>query len=270
MEFDGCYTETDWFAYQPGVVNNITVEACAERCYTDGFPFAGMRTVVQEEGVPNESGCECGCNTDGLVSTNSSLCTATCTLFPETTFDFSCPTEDGFMALFSVQVPTPFCDINPICEEATQVNVREMCTENLTLVYALVISILVILIVGGAVFCFMKRRTFCRARRGPSQSMKRQILQDQLIGEISAGSLVQQVNQSWVIDFHKITMGKMIAAGSSGQVYAGVFDGKPVAVKELFSVLFDPESLKDFKDEVSRAYKNPTAFTSFENVPIRH
>ena len=58
------------------------------------------------------------------------------------------------------------------------------------------------------------------------------------------------MNQSWVIDFHKLTMGKMIAAGSSGQVYAGVFDGKPVAVKELFSVLFDPESLKDFKDEV--------------------
>jgi hypothetical protein len=37
---------------------------------------------------------------------------------------------------------------------------------------------------------------------------------------------------------------------SASPRYAGIFDGKPVAVKELFSVLFDPESLKDFKDEV--------------------
>ena len=73
------------------------------------------------------------------------------------------------------------------------------------------------------------------------------------MGQISADSLVQAGQQSWVIDFNKITMKEMIAAGSSGQVYAGVFDGKPVAVKELFSVLFDPESLKDFKDEVCYA-----------------
>jgi len=239
--FFGCYEGVDWFAYQPEDSANMTVADCGALCYRDGFAFAGMRAIT---GSPNS--CECGCTVENLEELDSSLCEEPCSADPDSTYGDQCPSNEAYISIFSIATEDPFCNINQICDADT----RELCEENLTMTYAIVITVLCVLVVAGVVFCFYKRHMLCRNHNGPSAIMKRQILQDQLIGQISTESLVQQVQQSWVIDFHKITMGKMIAAGSSGQVYSGVFDGKPVAVKELFSVLFDPESLKDFKDEV--------------------
>jgi serine/threonine protein kinase len=247
MKFEGCFIDSDWYSYAAGELLNITVAECAERCYIDGFPFAGMRSIVFDNAsIPNESGCECGCDR-AAMQVSSDNCSAPCNLRPETRMDNQCPSTSHFMSLFEIYVPDPYCDINPICDA----EIRSECDTLDDMVFTIVISILGVLVVGGIIFCFQKRDLICRKYRGPSDSVKRQILQDQLIGRISTDALIHTVQQSWVIDFHKITMGKMIAAGSSGQVYAGVFDGKPVAVKELFSVLFDPESLEDFKDEAS-------------------
>jgi hypothetical protein len=250
--FNGCFTAADWYLLPGQLEYNSSIVSCAVKCFNDGFPFVGMKMVVGA-GVPNLSECECGCNVGKLVQVADDLCTSPCTLSSTSPYDHFCPNENNYMSLFAIATPDPFCNVNQICDDLNNSTTRDECEQGayvLNLTYAVVVSVLAALVVGGGAFCYAKRRTICRDRRGPSQSMKRQILQDQLIGEISAESLVQQVNQSWVIDFHNITMGKMIAAGSSGQVYAGVFDGKPVAVKELFSVLFDPDSLKDFKDEV--------------------
>ena len=115
-------------------------------------------------------------------------------LDPVTIYDSQCPDASGVMSLFAIVVPDPFCEINPICEEVDVITTREQCEENLTVTYAVIIASLIVVLIGGGIFCFVKRRTICRNRRGPSQSMKRQILQDQLIGDIG-DNLVQQVRR---------------------------------------------------------------------------
>ena len=57
---------------------------------------------------------------------------------------------------------------------------------------------------------------------------------------------------AYSIPFHHLKIGKLLAAGGAGQVYEGTFSGQPVAIKELFSVLFDPGFLEDLKAEAVR------------------
>ena len=54
---------------------------------------------------------------------------------------------------------------------------------------------------------------------------------------------------AYSIPFNHLKIGSLVAAGGAGQVYEGTFSGQPVAIKELFSVLFDPEFLEDLKAE---------------------
>ena len=57
---------------------------------------------------------------------------------------------------------------------------------------------------------------------------------------------------AYSIPFDHLKIGKLLAAGGAGQVYEGTFSGQPVAIKELFSVLFDPQFLTDLKAEAVR------------------
>ena len=58
---------------------------------------------------------------------------------------------------------------------------------------------------------------------------------------------------AYSIPFEAIKIGKLLAAGGAGQVYEGTLSGQPVAIKELFSVLFDPAFLADLKTEAVRS-----------------
>ena len=46
-------------------------------------------------------------------------------------------------------------------------------------------------------------------------------------------------------------LNEFIARGASGQIFRGTLDGSPVAVKELVSVMFDPEQLNEFVNEAA-------------------
>ena len=215
--FDGCFIDSeDWYAYQPAdMATNVTVETCSQRCYVDGFPYAGSSTSIaclafdtkclvvlagqcfsqwpncdlclpncysiahsrrllsvasrllvfgfsglrsiEIDGVPNVSGCECGCSTVELLSVLASSCSTACTLLQSdetlSTYDYMCPESTDYLAIFKLLVPEPFCEINPICNLAT----RETCEENMTLIYAIVISALAVVVFGAALFCWIKR-----------------------------------------------------------------------------------------------------------------
>ena len=245
-----CFNKSsDWYSYEPELTEFSTVN-CANKCYVDGFEFAGV-SVVENSTTHEVIGfiCECGCDliADDMHPVSESNCQSSCVV-GDSGAGF-CPNSAEFISTFNISVEDPFCKINPICD----VSEYDVCQQELQLVYGIVVAALVaVLIIIGLIVLYNRHKMCARCRehgRG-SPRIKKKVTNGLLTDDHNSHELVQSVQQSWVIDFHKITMGKMIAAGSSGQVYAGDFEGKPVAVKELFSVLFDPEALKDFKDEV--------------------
>lgn len=64
--------------------------------------------------------------------------------------------------------------------------------------------------------------------------------------------------QRYEIDPAELVLGQKLAAGASGQVMKGSYHGAAVAVKEVFSLMFQgdeqdlQDSLSDFSKEVSR------------------
>ena len=51
----------------------------------------------------------------------------------------------------------------------------------------------------------------------------------------------------FVIPFAQLEIGEVFAAGAHGQVRKGSFAGKAVAIKQLLSVMFNPEQTEAFK-----------------------
>ena len=96
-----------------------------------------------------------------------------------------------------------------------------------------------VLVVTGIVLAVVFLRQHMRKVIGREKDAKRII------------TLVEDTAYS--IPFHHLKIGKLLAAGGAGQVYEGTFSGQPVAIKELFSVLFDPDFLKDLKAEAVRS-----------------
>ena len=52
---------------------------------------------------------------------------------------------------------------------------------------------------------------------------------------------------AFMIPFEQLEVGQVIALGAQGQVRKGIFSGKAVAIKELLSVLFNPEETTALK-----------------------
>ena len=50
---------------------------------------------------------------------------------------------------------------------------------------------------------------------------------------------------AFVIPFEQLEVGRVIAAGAQGQIRRGIFSGKAVAIKELLSVMFDPDETNE-------------------------
>ena len=50
---------------------------------------------------------------------------------------------------------------------------------------------------------------------------------------------------AFVIPFEQLEVGQVIAAGAQGQIRRGIFSGKAVAIKELLSVMFDPDETNE-------------------------
>ena len=61
--------------------------------------------------------------------------------------------------------------------------------------------------------------------------------------------LKQLSSNGFVVPFEQVTLERKIAAGASGQVYKATYLNTPVAVKELFSALMNPEDLEEFNRE---------------------
>ena len=51
--------------------------------------------------------------------------------------------------------------------------------------------------------------------------------------------------------FERLQLNDVIGRGASGQIFRGTLDGSPVAVKELVSVLFDPDEINEFVNEAA-------------------
>jgi tRNA A-37 threonylcarbamoyl transferase component Bud32 len=56
---------------------------------------------------------------------------------------------------------------------------------------------------------------------------------------------------NWIIAPEDLTLGRKIAAGGSGEIYEGVYNGRPVAVKEVFAQMIDTDNVDDFCHECS-------------------
>jgi len=63
--------------------------------------------------------------------------------------------------------------------------------------------------------------------------------------------VIQASENAFNIPFSDLKLGNMIARGSQGQIRQGDFCGKPVAIKELHSVLFDPTAFESLQEEAS-------------------
>lgn len=61
--------------------------------------------------------------------------------------------------------------------------------------------------------------------------------------------LKQLKSNGFVVPFDQVTLERKIAAGASGQVYRASYLNTPVAVKELFSALINPDDLEEFNRE---------------------
>jgi serine/threonine protein kinase len=62
---------------------------------------------------------------------------------------------------------------------------------------------------------------------------------------------VGMAGSDWEIDYTLIQLEEKIAAGGAGQIWRGKLDGRPVAVKELFSTMMDETNVEEFKRESS-------------------
>eukprot|EP00750_Incisomonas_marina_P029498 INCI7186.2.p1 GENE.INCI7186.2~~INCI7186.2.p1 ORF type:complete len:539 (+),score=72.30 INCI7186.2:1630-3246(+) len=95
---------------------------------------------------------------------------------------------------------------------------------------------------------------FTRRRVRTSKSVKSDSVADPLLAVRTASGarvLDKEYKKRLLIPFGRLTLNEFIARGASGQIFRGTLDGSPVAVKELVSVMFDPEQLNEFVNEAA-------------------
>jgi hypothetical protein len=62
--------------------------------------------------------------------------------------------------------------------------------------------------------------------------------------------VMSSAENTWGIPFDMLEIGEKIGAGGSGQVYRGTYQGSPVALKELYSVMVE-DATGEFKKEAT-------------------
>ena len=107
------------------------------------------------------------------------------------------------------------------------------------LLFALVIGLLVFVVVQ-------------RNKKLQSKKEQKPLLSDQEknsdTGIVMSGALTfAPMTGAFMIPFEQLEVGQVIAVGAQGQVRKGNFSGKAVAIKELLSVMFNPEETTALK-----------------------
>ena len=110
-----------------------------------------------------------------------------------------------------------------------------------------VVILLLALVVGLLVFVIVQRN-----KKLQSEKEQKPLLSDQKAnsetGIAMSGALTfAPMTGAFMIPFDQLEVGQVIAAGAQGQVRKGIFSGKAVAIKELLSVMFNPEETTALK-----------------------
>ena len=110
-----------------------------------------------------------------------------------------------------------------------------------------VVILLLALVVGLLVFVIVQRN-----KKLQSEKEQKPLLSDQKAnsetGIAMSGALTfAPMTGAFMIPFDQLEVGQVIALGAQGQVRKGFFSGKAVAIKELLSVLFNPEETTALK-----------------------
>ena len=107
--------------------------------------------------------------------------------------------------------------------------------------------LLLALVVGLLVFVIVQRN-----KKLQSEKEQKPLLSDQKAnsetGIAMSGALTfAPMTGAFMIPFDQLEVGQVIALGAQGQVRKGFFSGKAVAIKELLSVMFNPEETTALK-----------------------
>ena len=110
-----------------------------------------------------------------------------------------------------------------------------------------VVILLLALVVGLLVFVIVQRN-----KKLQSEKEQKPLLSDQKAnsetGIAMSGALTfAPMTGAFMIPFDQLEVGQVIALGAQGQVRKGFFSGKAVAIKELLSVMFNPEETTALK-----------------------
>ena len=110
-----------------------------------------------------------------------------------------------------------------------------------------VVILLLALVVGLLVFVIVQRNKELHSKneQKPLLSDKKTNLET---GIAMSGALTfAPMTGAFMIPFEQLEVGQVIAVGAQGQVRRGIFSGKAVAIKELLSVMFNPEETTALK-----------------------
>ena len=115
-----------------------------------------------------------------------------------------------------------------------------------SLLEGIAIGIAALLVVVAAVVAAVVLAKRAKERR--RSSMKDPLL---MVRSASGHRVLEGYQQKLLIPYKRLKLHETIGSGASGQIYKGTMDGARVAVKELLSVLCDPDALTEFVNEAA-------------------
>ena len=111
-----------------------------------------------------------------------------------------------------------------------------------------VLILLLALVIGLLVFVIVRCNKKLQSKKEQTPLLSDQTTNSETGGIAMSGALTfAPMKGAFMIPFEQLEVGQVIALGAQGQVRKGFFSGKAVAIKELLSVMFNPEETTALK-----------------------